>query len=510
MIKQEMSFTLTKWWWTNVFIVLCAFQGLRAQPLQLARYEIPLNDNEEGFEIITAEKSGLYLRRNIHTPKLDQIHITYLDTALTEKWKGGIDIERNYLVVGEKVFEQKLYILTKYRDYSRNDLLLIVIDETGNYKQYKIKGYIPFKPIEFHVMSSGVTIGGYFNRTPLVLFFSFETFRSKVLAGLLNETGELTQIKMNNDETFDVLISASNFTKQKTIWIRHYDNQGNLISSSSLAAEGNKHLIFGRIVTTENNMQIVAGVYGARSSEYSRGIFISSIDQTGYQQIRYYSFGDLENFFKYMKAKREKRVKQRLERRKIKGKKYRLSYRFLVHQVIPYKDQFLLLGEAFYPKYSYHDRSGMFFNQPSQSGIYQNGRVFEGYYYTHAVIMAFNKDGDLLWDNSFEINDVKTFKLEQFVRAQLFEDKIVLFYIFDGKLRTKIIQNNQVLEPKSENALTTGNHYETTHTDDAYIGHVNYWYDDVLLANGIQDVETPGGRHSRRVFFLNKVVFKQK
>jgi hypothetical protein len=505
-----MSFTLTKLWWINAFIILIAFHAVKAQPLQVARYEIPLADDEEGFEIITAEKSGLYLRRNVRVGKFDQIHLTYLDTTLTEKWKGAINIERNYLVVGQRVFDQKLYLLLRYRDYSRNDLILMIVDETGNYQQYQIKGYIPFSPVDFHVMNSAVAIGGYFNRTPLVLFFSLETLRSKVLAGLVNETGELTQIKINNDDTFDVLISASNFTKQKTIWIRHYDNHGNLISSSSLEADENKHLIFGRIVKAESNLQIVAGVYGGRSSDYSRGVFISTIDPVGYQQIRYYSFGDLENFFKYMKAKREKRVKERLERRKIKGKKDRLSYRFLVHQLIPYKDQFLLLGEAFYPKYSYNDQRGLFFSQPWQNGIYQHGRIFEGYYYTHAVIMAFNKNGDLLWDNSFEINDVKSFKLEQFVRAQLFEDKIALFYIFDGKLRTKIIHNSQVLEPKSENPLITGNPNEMSYTDDKFIGHVNYWYDNVLIANGIQDIETPGGRHKRRVYFLNKVVFNQK
>jgi hypothetical protein len=507
-IKQEMSSTLIKWWCSSIFIVLCALHELRAQPVQLARYEIPLNNEEEGFEIIPAEKSGLYLRRNVHVGKLDQIHLTYLDTALNEKWKGAINIERNYVVFGQQVFQQKLHLLLRYRDYSRKDLLLVIVDNTGNYTQYNIKGYIPFSPVDFQVMNTGVAIGGYFNRTPLVLFFSLETYRSKVLPGLLNEIGELNQIKVNNDDTFNVLISAANFTRQKTIWIRRYDNQGNLISSSSLDADDNKHLIFGRIMTTENDMKVVAGVYGSRSTEYSRGVFMSSIAPTGYQQIRYYSFGDLENFFKYMKAKREKRVKERLQRRKIKGKKDRLNYRFLVHQVIPYKDQFLLLGEAFYPKYSYYDRSGSFFAQPR--GIYQHNRVFEGYYYTHAVIMAFNKNGDLLWDNSFEINDVKTFKLEQFVKAQLFEDKIALFYIFDGKLRTKIIHNNEVLEPKTENPITTGNPFEHINTDDSFTGNLNYWYDNILVANGIQDVETPGGRHKRRVYFLNKIVFNPK
>lgn len=495
--------TSINWSWISAVVLLCCIGTAWGQSAQqLGRYEVLLDRNAGGYDVST-EPNGMVLRRHMMGPKSDQIELIRLDTALSEKWRGVISIERNHVILGHSQDGNKLYLLLRYRDYSRNDLILLSIEnETGDYIQYKIKGYIPFAPTEFRVMSKAVVIGGYFNRTPLLLFFSLETYKSRVLPGFTSESGELNQIRVNDDETFDAVFSTMNMARQKTISIRRYDDQGNLLANFSLTPEDNKHLIFGRLVATEDNMQIIAGVYGSRSADFSRGIFISTIDPSGFSQIRYYSFGDLENFFKYMKAKREQRVKQRIERRKVKGKKTRFNYRFLLHEVIPYQDKFLLLGEAFYPKYSYAQPGSAFF-QPNVRGPFRDGRVFDGYQYTHAVIMAFNKNGDLLWDNSFEIKDVRTFQLEQFVRAQLFDDKIALSYVYDNTLRSKIIHNNEVLEASSH--VLMNNPSEVGHPAVNSTASLKNWYDNVMFTNGIEDIETPGGRHKRRVFYINKI-----
>ncbi len=49
-------------------------------------------------------------------------------------------------------------------------------------------------------------------------------------------------------------------------------------------------------------------------------MFVANVDAQGGYAIKYYNYGDLERFFNYMKARREKRVKERIERRKIRGK----------------------------------------------------------------------------------------------------------------------------------------------------------------------------------------------
>jgi hypothetical protein len=509
-----MSFTSTKWssdkgYALSILFMFMFMGNMAGQVLQPQRFELPLTAHEKHFEIVPAGEVGLYMHRLVLVGKETQIHLIRLDTAFNVAWEGYLPVEKNYVVVGKKAYASKLFMLLRYRDYSRNNFILLMVDkDAAEYVRYEIRGFIPFAPTEFAVTENSVLIGGYYNKVPLVLHFSREKMQSKVLPSMFNEAGELTQIKTYPDGTFDVLISALNYMKQRTIFIKNYDADGNLIRNLALEPEGNKHLIFGRSVKTDNDVQIVAGVYGTRSTEFSRGVFIASVDAAGLQKVRYYNFADLENFFKYMKAKREQRVKSRIERRKIKGKKIRFNYRFLVHELVPYKDQYVLLGEAFYPKYINIDRgyySGFFTRTVPTGSVIQNGRIFDGYYYTHAIVMGFKSNGDLVWDNSFEINDVRTFTLEQFVKLEVQDDKIALLYLFENKLRTKIIQNNDVVEGKSLDPIRTNSGEETVRKNDESTNKLDYWYRRYLYAYGVQELENKTKNYKRRVFYINKI-----
>lgn len=493
-----------------ILIVALCLPGT-AQVMQTDRYEVPVNHKSEHFDIVPSSGNGLFLHRHLAGTKDDQIHLIKLDTAFEHKWAGFMAAPRNYRIMGTKAFDDKLFMLLRYRDYSKNDMVLYAVSENdGRYVQYQIKSYIPFAPTEFQITDEAAIIGGYYNRIPVVLHFSFLHQRSKVLPGLFSETGELTQIKAHDDGSFDVLISAKNLLRQRTIWIKSYDPEGNLLRNLPLVPEENKHLIFGRSLKTQGDKQIVAGVYGNRSSEFSRGLFIATIDPSGLEQIKYYNFADLDNFFQYMRANREKRIKNRIERKKIKGKKIRFNYRFLVHELVPYKDQFVLLGEAFYPRYVSADRGQYRFFSPYTAmagGMVQNGRIFDGYHYTHAVVMGFNEDGKLLWDNSFEINDVKTFTLEQFVKLEVLPDRLALMYVFENHIRTKIIQDDVVLEGKAVDPIRTLRENEVVRNEKNVTNKLEYWYNNYLYAYGVQDIISPtrDGSFKRRVFYINKV-----
>ena len=498
---------LTKWWLSSgIFLLLLltlAWPGNAQQVLQTNRFELPLEKNDY-YEVMPSQEDGIYLYRRLISIGDDKLEIIKLDTAFQVDWKGYLSIEKTMLLMAKRAVHGQFYLLLRQTDMRRNNMVLYAISQAnGEFIRYQVKNFIPFAPTEFQITEKGALIGGYFNQVPVVLFYNFETQRSKILPGLLNETGELTQVKTFPDGSFDVLISARNFKKQQTVWIKSYDSEGDLQSNIALDPEENKHLIFAREMRTSENIQLIAGVYGGKHSEYSRGLFMASLDPSGMQQLRYYNYGDLENFFKYMKAKREKRVKERIERRKIKGKRIRFSYRFLVHEIVPYKNQYVLLGEAFYPKYKTVDSNVGFFSSGRGNYGYRDGRIFDGYVYTHAVVMGFNENGKLLWDNSFEINDVKTYTLEQFVKLEVQEDKIALLYLFDNELRTKIIKDNQVLEGKTFEGIKA-NEADLIAKKETGSNRLDYWYSNYFFAYGIQEISNPiSGK--RRVFFINKI-----
>ena len=501
--------TLINWWLSNgifLFLFLTIVQTSDAQQVaQTNRYELPLEKNDY-YEVMPSQEDGIYLYRRLYASADDKLEIIKLDTAFNVKWKGYLSIDKGMELMARRAVGGQFYLLLRRPDLKRNNMELFALSQVdGTYTKYQVNNYIPFSVTEFQITEKSALIGGYFNQVPVVLAFSFEAQRSKLLPGLFNEMGELTQIKTFSDGTFDVLISARNFKKQQTVWVKSYDSNGDLQANYSLEPEESKHLIFARAMKTDDDVQLIAGVYGGRNSEYSRGLFMASVDPSGLQQLRYYNYGDLENFFKYMKAKREKRVRDRIERRKIRGQKIRFSYRFLVHEIVPYKNQYILLGEAFYPRYKSVDPGTFtFFGGSSRYPGIQSGRIFDGYSYTHAVVMGFDQNGKLLWDNSFEINDVKTFTLEQFVKLEVQEDRIALLYLFENELRTKFIQNDEVLEGKTFEPIKTIRENEIVKKEETELSKLDYWYQDYFYAYGIQEITNPG-TGKRRVFFINKI-----
>lgn len=217
-----------------------------------------------------------------------------------------------------------------------------------------------------------------------------------------------------------------------------------------------------------------------------------------------------------MKARRQKRIKDRIERKTIRGKKVKFNYRFIIHDIIPYQNQFIMTGEAFYPHYIYPTQmfSGYRYNPTSVAmpGSYFNPRlrndvIFDGYQYTHAVVIGFDNNGKVRWDNSFEINDVKTMQLEQFVKIKPEKDRIILMYLFQNTLRAKIIHDAEVLEGKTQDPMKTNFNNETEDIQGLENEQLDYWYDGYFFAYGVQRLKQESGR-ARRVFFINKITYK--
>ena len=489
---------------------------LQSQVIQTGRIEVPIQLDIESYSAISLDTSGIALYRSFTGGKEDQLELVRLDTALHQLWNGFLSVPRGLSLVHAKTSDGKIYFFYKNRTPTIKDFTVIVVAiRNGTYLSFSIKNLIQFNASEFIVSKDAILIGGYFNFRPILLHYSIRDQHSRILPGFLNEPGELTQIKTYPDGNVDVIVSAKNNSRKKCLWIRHFDNAGDLMKTVVLEPDENKNLIFGRAAKMDNDNQVIVGVYG-RNSDYSRGIFVAEVNSYGEYVIRYYNYADLQNFFHYMKAKREKRIKDRIERKRIKGKKIKFNYRFLVHEVIPYGNQFVMLGEAFYPTYSnrsnyygspimtgyspwnYGLNSRSFYNTPYRSDV-----VFDGFKYTHAVVLGFDSTAKLVWDNSFEINGLKSFQLEQFVKLVPERSKIAMLYIYENEIRSKIIKDNNVIEGTVQNPIVTFGQGKYSKIK-VRSSKLEYWYANHLFVYGVQDL-TDDDDNVRKVFFINKL-----
>lgn len=492
--------------------VLC-LTHVQAQLVQTNRYELPLysNDVNDAPKMLPLNENGALIYRRILAKVSDRIELIKLDTLLKSSWRGYINLEKTNRLSLAEVFENNAYFLIRSAVYGSFDFMVIAVDvATGQFITYRIKNIIPFTPSEFTITNQAILIGGYFNFRPVVIHFSFATGKSKLLPGFFNAPGELTQLATQPNGKIDVIVSGKNFQKRKVLWLRNYSAEGDLIQITQLEPETGRSLIFAKSINLPDETQMVAGVYGGTHPELGRGIFIAKVDTSGKYQMKYYRFTEFDNFFKFMKPRREQHIKNRIENRKEKGKITNRSYRFLIHQLIPQNDQILLVGESFYPRYIYANPYG-YYGVGVAGSIVRGDRIFDGYRYTHAMLVKLTQDGTILWDNAFEINDIKTFTLEQFVKVVPLNENIELTYLYESNLRTKSISQNRVIEPKNQVPLILNNEMDAVKDKDTESSSLDYWYNKHLIAHGIQTVREiiPGkGIQERKVLFINKLRYQ--
>jgi hypothetical protein len=498
-----------------ILFALIAYAQTYAQIQQPHRFEIALEGN--GYQVVSAHEYGLFLLKEAKNTlsKETTWQVNKLDTTFNSNWERTYNVPNNYQLLSKYFDNGKLYFLFSKKNTKDKNLELISFDvDNGSAESFVIRNYIPFAFFDFRVANNTAIVAGYYSSRPIVILFDFVKGIPTVLPGLFGGSNELIQIKLNSNTTFDIILTGKTIDKNTTIFINTYSSDGTLLSNLSVNTEKSKGLLFGRSESIEDMGQLVGGVYGKNNSEYSRGIFLANINEFGEQQIKYYNYAEFKNFFNYMRNNREQRVRNRIVRKKIKGKNIKFNYRLLVHELIRNGDQYVLMGEAFYPKYINvsGNYSGMFTPISSvNNGMYQSSRVFDGYRYTHAVVLGFDVKGNLLWDNSFEINDVISFELEQFVHASITKDKIALLYVLDDHIRSKIISENDVLENKELIPIALSFDDDVIENESTEIYGLESWYDNVFYTYGTQKIKNlyrEGVKISREVFFINKVIYK--
>ena len=499
-------------------IIICLLffsQFSWAQVQQPGRFELELGTFDDGYQVMTGEEKGvlLYKPQNIYDKGKQLWEFNMLDTALNAQWQKNYYLGSEYVYAGYDYFGNDFYFLFQTIGKTSTNWMLLQMDiNSGDTLMHNIKNMVRIDLQEFEMTDGAAIIGGYYNTDPVVMHFNMNSKKTKVLPGIFGNRTELVQVKVLADNSLIVLVSERTYDKRNTLAVKVYDSDGNYISNHAFDPDPDKGLIFGQVGDVAGVGTLVSGTYGTKRSEYSRGLFIGNSHTDASDAIKYYNYADFDNFFNYMRANRQKRVENRISRKKVKGKKTKFNYRLIVHDIIKEGDTYIMLGEAFYPRYSSSGMGNTGYYTGSSRGNDYVPLNFAGYRYTHAVVVGFDREGTLLWDNSFQIEDVTSFTLKQFVHADVTDDGIALLYLYDDEIRSKIIQGSDVIEGKSISELKLSNKDDkVSSTNSSFIGGLEKWYDDQFIAYGIQKIKNLRDmdvKMNRRVFYINKVAYK--
>ncbi|WP_296621264.1 hypothetical protein [Marivirga sp.] len=499
----------------NLILFVISF-SLQAQISQPLRYEIEIENLYDEYYVVSAQENGLFLFKELEK-KSDHNEFLWeiirLDTSLNEINRREVIIDKKFSFRGYSYDNSQFVMLFQEGIDFAKDLLFLTFSINGDtFQSYLYENLVPIKLTEFEAKNDAVVFGGNVNMRTVVMMYNFNAERGVVLPGFYNDKSSLLQIVTDtNDDLVRIITSDKMPNRRFGITVRAFNTMGERIFTNELLAKGDLSLTDGRVVNSSEGGNLLAGTYSVnKRTETSRGIYVADFNKLNENQINYYNYAELENFFNYMRERRKERILKKIARKKIKGRKLRFSYRLFVQDIIKQNNENILIGEAYYPTYS-NRSSGNFISPYSYDPFsYRgSGQVFDGYEYTHAVIMAFDDNGKLLWDNSFEINDLKSFQLEEHVQLAFLKNEIVMLYLYDQQLKIKVIKNNEIVEGKYTEDLKLMYENDEMKSNDEELEGLEHWYGNNFYAYGVNKVKNLKDENiklNRKVFFINKIV----
>jgi hypothetical protein len=347
----------------------------------------------------------------------------------------------------------------------------------------------------FKVMGNMAYIGGYYRTRPVVMVFSFFDNSVKVLPYLYTENTEISNLDI--DEVHNELTAILYTTKGRNCQfsMKTYSYQGQLLRTTTIPTDSKNSLISGKIMPFDGQNSLLIGNYSQGCTQYSQGLFFSRIQNGEPELLQWIDFGELENFFNYLKPKRKQRTIDRISRQKEEGREPKFRYRLLVHDILHTADELVFVAEVFY------------LNGKTSGTMMASSKLAENYSYTHAIVCGFDKQtGKLLWDNCLPINDLTSFELLKMVQVTAQNRKLVLAYPKEGKIHTEVIEKNKVVRQPEEFEITSA--LKDEKITDNNQEQVVAWYDSHFLVYGYQKISSDKNTvATREVFYINKLAY---
>lgn len=501
------------------------------------RIEIPTRMDEQSFQVITLGDEGLLMMSK--TGKVT-FNITKFDGEFQQAWSVNGELDENQSLVDFHRDGRDVYFLfSKYN----SDLYQIIKVSTGIgiMQKFFFENIKRFEISEFKVHNEVAYLAGMVKDEPVLMSVNLNKMQPRILAGGIKGTASISALDF--DDVNDLLIVSYSVKKGRSSYmaVKRINPNGKIIEQLTVEPEEDFGLITGKLFTLDDGTQLMIGNYGfkgyqSNGAPMSQGLYISKVDGETPEYVKMHSFTDFKNFFKFLSLKQQDKIEKKIKKKKGRGDDLKLNYRVLVHDIIKKDNQYILVAEVFYPEFRNNNTYGSPFygsgfgspfgygyssinalrfsryygvnswawNPWMYSNYGNNNQQFDGFRYTHAIVAGFDLKGNILWDNSFSFDNLKSYDLKEKVKIRLENDDIDLVYSNKGKLTTKVVKGNEVVSGEKVIDINTqkeGDKIRDTATDD-----IEYWYKNFYLAWGYQKIANKN-EGVRRVFYLNKIAF---
>ncbi len=508
----------------SIFLsLLFGFHAAFAQVLPVNYAEI-LVDKKKGdsYKVINLGKNGIltvlesaeYMKGNT------ELIITNYDTLLNPIWQVKPLIKNDHIIKMYYRENNFMYFLIQ-KKLTEYDILEFDLTN-GNVRIFKLEDIIPLEVNEFKVFNQVIFLGGEVDNRPAVLWFDYLHAKNpKVLPQINTLKADIRTISYSVDGEIVSVLLTSNKSGKPSIYIQNYSLDGHLLNKVEVKPDKSYNLLSFRPYVQNQNEQLIFGTYGHKNSSFAQGFYIAKFENMEQKNIRFYDFSQFKNFFDYLPEKQRNKLYEKIAKKQDKGKTKVHDLNILLSELVKQDDKLLLFADSYTTmtmqssNYAARNIKPYTTSLPAiaqswtpQMQTTQNNLV---YHYKNAMAIAFDKQGNLLWDNAFEYKDTESLMLTSHIAFNVVKDSIY-------GLKTQ----NQDFQYKVMSDAVKNLAIETTKTDtifnqakaiDEIEPQIIAWYDTYFLAYGSQNLKTfdkETGTQRKEVFYLTKLYCRKK
>lgn len=515
-------------------LLLAVATSAMGQVRQAERFEVIQKNSDEYFTVISLEQNGIALVRekDKYQGNKQLWEIIVLDNNLVQRHKFDIEISTRNSLLGYEIDKKGfVYLLYRAGETTKNSLELIEINTAQGQEsaRYKIDPDLDFKITHFNKVGSNIIFGGYVTNEPAILLYEVATSSLRVLPGFFQKDNELVELRVNENNTFNVVLIDRSQRAERKLVLRTFDATGNLLLEDIVPLDENRSLQTGLSSTLKREELMVLGTWGDRQGKQSYGFFSLAIDPFREQQVNYLHFGSMEHFLDYLSPKRAERIKKSTSDALSDGRQPSFSAYVMPFRIEETRHGFIMLaeiyttsssinpyynspyGRPYYPNYYYN---------PFWPGYYPGMRMYRPYAYGDpmrnndnvrmygAVAVAFDPTGKLVWDQSIAFDEIKRPALEQISDFYCDAENIHFVYKQESELKIKSVSLEEGTANEVTEKIRLLEEGEEIRSEKELEDGVRYWYDNTFYVWGYHTVRNSQKRENkvRDVFYINKIV----
>lgn len=483
-------------------LILVIIPAFPQEPKQPVRLELDLDHNYTTAEVIALPDSSLllYARLRDTWDTKTTFEFTKYDHLLNKVWSITQEIDARSEYIDHALEQSVIYVAFDSFDKKKYHLLKLDIN-TGiaTFNEYEIPGINAI--YEFHVLKGHYLILGSDRKDFKPTFFHLNAKNSQItpLPSVYGNESYFSDLQTDHAQKRSYAVLLESNGRVSHLQVKSFDPLGRLLGTYSTPPQRDKMLQHAELSPGDSTFKLLLGAYGSNSVYHATGFFTMPLidnENKGY----FYSFTDLKNSLKHLGRRQERRLRNKEQKRADRRKPPGLRNKVMLHDVITTPDGYILSAEVYTSQYENSMSNRIAF---PELPILRRDEIYK---HTQVLVLAFDKDGELLWDNNFKLNNIVTTDLVPTVEVAASPDgRVIVAYPDEKDIVYSVMDRDVYSEEK--NTLELKGSQEGDKIISVNEHGIIRWYGANFAAFGFHRLRSAKG-DARSVFYINKISFQ--